>query len=85
MCPEWRLNPPLPRFFIFIFIFIFAQFKTHGCALSSVNASICDDLTSQMDDLTEVFAERDSARVRARARERGQTERERERERDFIL
>ena len=28
------------------------QFVAHGCALSSVNASVCDDLASQMDDLT---------------------------------
>jgi hypothetical protein len=62
MCPEWRLTPAAAS--LFIFIFIFAQFKTHGCALSSVNASICNDLTSQMDDLTEVFAERERERER---------------------
>ena len=29
-----------------------AQFTKHGCALSSVNASVCDDLAGQMDELT---------------------------------
>ena len=29
------------------------QFVSHGCALSSANESVCDDLMSQMDDLTQ--------------------------------
>jgi hypothetical protein len=77
MCPEWRLTPAAAS--LFIFIFIFAQFKTHGCALSSVNASICNDLTSQMDDLTEVFAERELGGGGGGG---GRRERERERERE---
>lgn len=28
------------------------EFTKHGCALSSVNASVCDDLAGQMDELT---------------------------------
>ena len=29
-----------------------SQFESHGCALSSANASVCDDLASAMDELT---------------------------------